>query len=154
IPGSRTTNTLPGIPGVPIGRPLDFPGDPTLFTGAHLMTILPSLRANLAGSLNSADPSVSGIEVGKQGTLRPVQVPTWSAQHVNAGIQRQIATDFVVSADFVYRHFIHLGATSDLNHFDSVRGPVIPKCTGEAQMNDPRVICSNGAINIQESSGH
>src|SRR5262249_30094740 len=39
IPGSRTTNTLPGIPGVPIGRPLDFSGDPTLFTGAHLMTI-------------------------------------------------------------------------------------------------------------------
>jgi hypothetical protein len=136
IPGSRTANPLPGIPGVPIGRPLDFPGDPTLFTGAHLMTILPTLRANLAGSLATADPSVRGIEVTKQGTLNPSHVPTSSAQHINVGIQRRLGTDFVLSADFVYRHFIHLSGASDLNHFDSARGPVIPRCVSEAQVND------------------
>src|SRR5262249_868460 len=72
---------------------------------------------------------------------------------INAGFQREIVKDFVLSADFVYRHFIHLGFTSDLNHYESIRGPVIPRCVGEAQMSDPRALCSNGSINIQESAG-
>ena len=41
---TRIANPLPNIPGVPFGMPLNFT-NPTLFTGAHLMTILPALRA-------------------------------------------------------------------------------------------------------------
>jgi hypothetical protein len=33
----------------------------------------------------------------------------------------------------------------DLNHFNSVRGPVIPKCTA-AQQNDPQALCTTGPI--------
>jgi hypothetical protein len=153
VPGTRVLNTLPGIAGVPVGTPLDFSRDPTLFRGADLLTILPARRAALTASLATADRSFSGIELAKQGTLSPVNVPSWSAQHINAGVQRQIAADFIISADFAYRHFIHLGSTPDLNHFESVRGPVIPRCVGEAQMNDPHLFCSNGSINILESSG-
>ena len=48
--GTSILNTLPGIPGVPLGRPLDFRGAPTLFTGADLMTILSAIRASLVQS--------------------------------------------------------------------------------------------------------
>src|SRR5262249_45002038 len=73
-----------------------------------------------------------------------------SAVHASIGVQREIARNFVLSADFVYRHFIHLmGAPVDLNHYNSVRDPVIPKCVG-AQATDPYAICSNGSINVQE----
>src|SRR5215471_6633565 len=42
-----------------------------------------------------------------------------------------------------------MGAPVDLNHYNSVRGPVIPKCAG-AQAADPSAICSLGSINVQE----
>ena len=67
-------------------------------------------------------------------------------------MQREIARDFVLSADFAYRHFIHLGWPLDLNHFNSVGGPVIPKCSG-SQQNDPQALCSTGPINIWQAAG-
>jgi hypothetical protein len=81
-------------------------------------------------------------------------VPPWSAQHLNAGFQRQLARDFVVNADFVYRHFIHggLGPNGiDLNHFNSVHGPIIQTCIGD-QQNDPQAICSTGPINVWQAA--
>lgn len=68
------------------------------------------------------------------------------------GLQRQVARDFVVSADLAYRHFIHIGWPLDLNHFNSARGPVVPKCTG-AQQNDPGALCSAGPINVWQVAG-
>jgi hypothetical protein len=59
-----------------------------------------------------------------------------------------------VSADFAYRHFDHLGLGQlDLNHFNSARGPVIPRCLNDAQRNDPHAICSTGPINVQTNAG-
>jgi hypothetical protein len=59
----------------------------------------------------------------------------------------------VVSADLVYRHFLHIPQGDgfiDLNHFNSVHGPVIPKCTG-TQAADPQAMCSLGAISVYEA---
>jgi Carboxypeptidase regulatory-like domain len=153
ISGSSISNCLPGIPGVPVGTGLNFPNTPTLFTGANLLTCLPAIRAKLIQDLANADPSIQAIQLAKQASgLNPVDVPTSSALHINLGIQREIARDFVVSADFAYRHFIHLGLGQiDLNHFNSAR-PVIPKCTN-AQRNDPQALCSAGAINVQNAAG-
>jgi hypothetical protein len=72
-------------------------------------------------------------------------------------VQRQIARDFVVSADFAYRHFVHTAREGlialDLNHFNNtIRGPVIPKCTG-AQASDPHAVCSLGPINVMAAPG-
>lgn len=73
-------------------------------------------------------------------------------------MQRELARDFVVSADFAYRHFVHLtlGSAVDLNHYNSfvngVRNPVLPVCTA-AQKNDPQAVCASGAINAQEWQG-
>jgi Carboxypeptidase regulatory-like domain len=151
IPGSSIA--CPVSPVCPPGTGLNFTS-PTPFTGSNLMAILPAVRADLVQRLANADRSVQTIQVTKTGTLNPAQVPSSSALHVNLGVQREIAPNFVVSADFAYRHFIHLGfgAAIDLNHFDSTRGPVIPKCM-RAQRDDPQALCSNGPFNVLVPAG-
>jgi hypothetical protein len=150
IAGSSIPNPLPGIAGVPLGRILNFTGAPTLFTGADLLDILPAVRASLLQNLSNSGPSVPAIEVTKQlsaqlGAVTPASSTSSSGLHASMGVQREIARDFVVSADFVYRHFVHLGLGVDLNHFNSTQGPVIPLCTA-AQKSDPQAICSLGPI--------
>ena len=150
--GTSIPNTLPGVPGVPLGRPLNFPGNPTLFTGANLMAILPGIRASLVQGLANADRSVRSIQITKQApaAIFPADVPNPSALHASLGVQREIVKDFVLSADFAYRHFVHApenGGAFDVNHFNSVRGPVIPACS-PVERNDPQALCSNGPINV------
>jgi hypothetical protein len=160
FPGSALQNTLPGIPGVPVGASLDFShGSPTLFSGADFLMILPLLRSGLVQSLANANPAVQAIQLTKQaGTgVFPSGYKTSSALHSSVGVQREIARDFVLSADFAYRHFEHLTLGNvDLNHYNSflngVRHPVIPVCTAE-QQTDPQAICSNGPIDAQEWQG-
>ena len=156
VPGSFIA--CPVSPVCPPGTRLDFKS-PTLFTGDDLMAILPAVRADLLRNLANAARSVQAIQVTKTGTLNPAHVPSPSALHFNLGFQREIARDFVVSADFAYRHFIHLalggtaGGAIDLNRFDSkTRGPVIPKCMS-AQRDDPQALCSNGPINVATPAG-
>ena len=156
IPGSSITNPLGGITGVAAGVPLQF-NAPTLFSGADLMAILPSIRADQQQKPTyTGDSAVQAIQITKQAAtgLYPVNVPTWSAQHFNLGFQRQIARDFVLSGDFVYRHFIHggLGASGvDLNHYNSVQGPIVQTCT-PAQRNDAQALCSTGPINVWQAA--
>lgn len=155
--GSSILNPLAGIPGVPLGRPLNFIGIPTSFTGANLLSILPAIRANLTQSLSNAAPGVQAIQVSKQASgpgIFPVDYQgPGSALEASAGVQREIARDFVLSADFAYRHFIHLDlggvgkAGIDLNRYNSIHGPAIPGCVG-AQVNDPQAICSAGPIDV------
>jgi len=153
--GTSIPNTLPGVPGVSLGRALDFRGAPTLFTGADLMNILPAIRVSLVQSLANAKPAAHAIQVSKQAPgfgISPADVPNPSALHANLGLQREIARDFVLSADFAYRHFVHVGqgGALDLNHFNSTRGPVLPFCT-PTQRTDSQALCSLGPINVQEA---
>jgi hypothetical protein len=153
-PSTRIPNPLQNLPGVNPGAPLNFTS-PTLFTGALLMTILPGVRANLLqqrGDPNNRDFSVRNIEVDKLGSVSASDLATPYAIHLNLGTQREIAHNLVVSADFVYRHFLHIPFTADYNHFQSVRGRVIPQCIG-TQRDDPRALCSAGAISVLTSSG-
>jgi hypothetical protein len=161
-PGSGRQNisvtSISNCRGVPAGTALRFPAStPTLFTGEDLLSCLPAIQAELIQKLANADTSIQAIQLSKQASgLTPVDVPRSSALHVNLGIQREIARDFVVSADFAYRHFIHLGLGQlgqiDLNHFNSARGPVIPRCA-DAQRSDPNALCSTGPINVQTAAG-
>jgi hypothetical protein len=145
------------------GSPLNITGSPTQFTGADLIATLPAIRAGLASSLANSGPALQAIQVYKQtvgGTtngLFPEYVPNPSAQHFNAGIQREIVRDFVLTADFVFRHFIHGGLGPgglDLNHYNSVRGPVIPACANATQRNDPLALCSTGSITVWEATSN
>ena len=122
--------------------------------GKTVIAILPAIRTGLTQGLANADQTVQAIQISKQAAARvlPVDVPSPSALHANLGVQREIARDFVVSADFAYRHFVHVSTALDLNHFNSIRGPVIPVCNA-AQRNDPQALCSLGPINVQEAPG-
>jgi len=157
LPGSIVPNPIPGIPGLPVGAPLDL-RVPTLFSGNLLNTLLPLIRASAIQTLNvnpnNTDLSVRNIDVFKTGTDLFVDdfVPS-SAQHLSVGIQRQVTSDFAVTADFVYRHFLHETLRGvDLNHFYAVNGPVIPACTA-ANAEVPGVECSNGPIQATISGG-
>lgn len=153
ISGSRLTNCLSNIPGVPVGAPLNFPNTPTRFTGANLLACLPTIRAELTANLANGDQSIQAIQLTKQGTVFPQDLPPWTALHFNFGVQRELMKDFVLSADFALRHFDHIGQIFDLNRFNSARGPVIPRCQSDAQRNDPNALCSTGAINMLVNAG-
>jgi hypothetical protein len=148
-------NPLTDVPGVPQGTLLDLP-NPTLFTGATSLQILPTIRADLArarGDPNNRNFSVTNIEADKQGSIAASDVPNPSATHVSIGVQREMARNLVVSADFVVRKFSHIGTPPgllDVNHFSSVSGRVLPICS-EMQQEDPKALCSLGPI--WETSG-
>ena len=144
-------NPLTNIPGVPQGTLLQF-FSPTAFSGASLVEALPTIRADLAaqrGNPNNTDFSVTNIEADKQGSVVNTHMPDASSTNFSLGFQRQLATDFVVNADFVYRHFAHIGGSPqliDANHFFSAHGPVLPVCTTAAKRSDPKALCSLGPI--------
>src|SRR4029077_4284387 len=85
------------------GTLLNF-SNPTTFTGASLLQILPVIRGDLAqlrGDPNNRDFSVRNIEVDKQGSVDATHLPSLSATHFSLGVQREIVRDLVVSVDFV-----------------------------------------------------
>jgi Carboxypeptidase regulatory-like domain len=139
------------------GTLLDF-SNPSTFTGASLLQILPTIRANLTqlrGDPNNRDFSVTNIEMDKQGSVDAVDFPSVSATHFSFGVQREVAHDLVISADFVLREFRHIGPPPglvDANHFSSADGPVLPFCT-DAQRTDPAALCSLGPIFVNSGIG-
>ena len=149
-------NPLTKVPGVEQGTLLKFLS-PTAFTGDSLMQALPSIRANLAaqrGNPNNTDFAVTNIEVDKQGSVVDSHMPNASSVHLSFGVQREIARDFVINADVVYRHFAHVGGPQlvDVNHFSSARGPALRICEG-AERTNPKASCSLGPINLTSGIG-
>lgn len=161
LPGSIIPNPIPGIPFVPVGTPLDFQS-PTPFPGAALVAILPLVRAatiqQLGVNPNNTDLSVRTIDVFKTGTeLFSKDFTPGKAQHFSIGVQRQLTKDWALSADFVYRHFLHQQLRDeDLNHYyryiDGVQTPVIPFCPGDLVL-APKAPCSNGGVGVIISGG-
>lgn len=158
LPGSIVPNPIPGIPGLPVGAPIDL-RVPTVFSGNLLNAILPLIRAAATQQLHvnpdNTDLTVRNIDVFKTGADLFVDdfVPA-QAQHFSIGVQRQVTRDFAVTADFAYRHYIHEKLRGvDLNHYNAVAGPVIPACT-PAQATVPGVACSNGPIDATISGGN
>ncbi len=158
FPGSAIVNPLSDIPGVALNTPLEFRGNPTLFTGARLLEILPVTRAELARRLDPSNRNlaITNIEADKTGLVYQEFTPNQYGIHLNAGVQREIFPHWVMSADFAFRRFIHTAGGPagflDFNHFNSVRGPVLPRCVG-AQRDDPKALCSLGPINVFANFG-
>ena len=149
--GAGIENPLNNVPGVPQGTLLNF-FNPTNFTGSALLEALPAIQASLIalrGNPNNRDPSVTNIEVDKQGSFVDAHLPNASSSQVNLGMQREVARDLVVGVDLVFRHFSHTGDSYpnllDADHFYAARGPVLPLCSA-GQQSDPGVSCSLGPI--------
>jgi outer membrane receptor for ferrienterochelin and colicin len=133
---------------------------PTVFNGADFEAILPTLQAAATQQLqinpNNTNLAIRNINVFKTSPGQDIFVndfrPPYS-QQASLGLQRQVTNDLVVSADFVYRHFLRERIRgTDLNHWLSVTGPVIPACTG-AEAANPLAECSTGPIDFDVSGG-
>jgi len=137
------------------GSPLDF-SQPTAFTAAQLLRILPGIRADLAGALNpgNRDFTVLNINRTKQGTnLSDPSNEIPSAIHVTVGFQRELARGLVLSTDFVWKRFSHTFINGiDYNRFRSAQGPVIPTCS-DATRDEVHALCSNGSLMFDTTSG-
>jgi len=137
-----------------------------VLTAGGLAAILPALRAATVAQLGTGqDLSIRGVEVFKTtglpdfgGIFSPDTVTPYSI-NASAGIQRELASNLVVSADFVMRRSLNFGglhntAIVDENRYDrfinGVRTPVIPVCVG-AQAADPKALCSTGPIAVSHS---
>ncbi len=150
LPGSVVPNPFPFISSIPQGTPLDF-RTPTIFSGTLLNLLLPLIRSAAIQQLHvnpdNTDLSIRNIDIFKTGTDLFTRdfVPS-SAQHFSLGLQRKVTTNLIVTADLVYRHFLHERLRGiDLNHFHAVGGPLIPACP-DADKTVPGVECSNGPI--------
>jgi hypothetical protein len=76
-----------------------------------------------------------------------------SAVHINLGIQHELASDFVLGADVVWKRFSRTFINGvDYNRFHSAAGPVIRRCS-EAERTDVHALCSNGPIMFDSTSG-
>lgn len=155
---------------------INFVSTPTSFTGQDFLPLLPGLRANLASRFgNGTDLSVRGIETIKQGDqiLDPDATTGYSIQ-VNAGVQRELRSNLVLTADYVMRRYVNIGALQgvfllDRNRFNRptvtgvdpntgvvsfVRNPIIPLCTpAQSIALNPADQCSTGPINVYHTYG-
>ena len=140
----------------PLGDAYGLPGV-TNFTGAEMVGLIPQFYAGAQAALGppgNTSLAIRNINIFKSGTDIIAQDfrPPYS-EHASIGIQREVRTDFVVTADFVFRQYLHTPIRyMDLNHFDSAAGPVIPACA-PAQILDPTAECSNGPIQGLISGG-
>jgi hypothetical protein len=141
---------------------IQFTSAPTNFTGAMAEQLLPILRAQLTQVLHinpaNTDLSIRNINVfkttnGTNGDLIANNFKVPYSEHFSIGAQHQISNDFVISADFVYRHFVHNQLYGiDLERYQGL-APVLPRCTA-AQATDPTAGCANGPITGLLSSGN
>jgi hypothetical protein len=160
FPGVFYINGQGAVTPVNIGDPLPY-GVLTNFTLGQFMQVynqqFPLLQAALAPK-NLNDLSVRNIQLAKTGTyLYPRNYPTQRSYQMSLGVQRELSSNMVVSADFVRRVFVDtLIGDEDWNRYNrfinGVRSPVIPVCQG-AQSADPNAQCSTGPMTFWTPGG-
>ena len=138
----------------PAIQPAGFSSEPTGFTGASLVHDL-GLFTNLAEQTFNSGLKFPNVDLFKTGQgLIPQNFRLPYSEHVSIGIQREIRSDLVVSADFVFRQYMHqLINEADLNHYNSAAGPIIPKCGNGQALAVPLVECSVGPMETEISGG-
>ena len=118
------------------GRPLQF-RQPTPFTGADLLAVLPAIRSGLEAAIapDNRDYSVRNLDRTKEGAnLYDPWYSTPSAVHVGIGIQRELPAGIVVSADVVWKRFADTYINGiDYNRWNSARGPGDPAVHARAR---------------------
>ena len=134
-------------------QPTSFSSEPTTFTGQGLLNYLTIFVNQAQAKLDSGLPG-QNIDLFKTGQgLIPSNFKLPYSEHASIGVQRELRSDLVLSADFVFRQYMHqLINDVDLNHYNSAAGPIIPKCTpAQALLNN--VECSTGPIEAEISGG-
>jgi hypothetical protein len=137
------------------GQRLQFT-QPTPFTGAQLVMLIPQIQQSLLQSLSpdNRDLSVRNIDLLKRGNnLVDPGYAVPSSRHLSVGVQREVARGLVLSADVVWKRFSNTFINGiDYNRWNSASGPVLAVCA-PTQRRDVHAICSNGPIFFDTSSG-
>jgi hypothetical protein len=161
-------------PGSTVAQPitLNFT-QPTTFTGQDAINQISGIRGQLASRWGTGqDISIRGVEVIKQAVgsagegIFMSDLTTGYTFQATLGVQREIARNMILSADFVRRRAVHFGGTEagfgvDLNRASRAlvlatdpvtqvvtftQNPVMPFCTTVTQLNTPKFPCSSGAF--------
>jgi len=139
----------------PLNSFLAFTSIPTRFTGANLLAILPGIRADLLSQLNPNNRDFSVLNIDRDKAASNLSDPFYQtpyALHFSLGVQRELARDLVLTADFAWRRFLHTFINGiDYNRFNSPH-PVIPKCK-PAQASNLTAACSLDAITFDSTTG-
>jgi len=149
FPNISQINGFGNLP--PSLQPTALSSEPTTFTGAELNQLIPQFYAGAQAELGppgNTSLAIRNINIFKTGTELLAQNfrPPYS-EHASIGIQREVRSDIVISADFVFRQYLHqIIRDTDLNHYYSAAGPVIPACTSAAEAANPLAECSTGVI--------
>jgi hypothetical protein len=158
LPGSLVPNPIPGIPGVDQGTPLEFNSNPTEFRAGYVVPMLGPITDALAQELASfgspTDLTLRGVNLFKTASdLYPMNYRPPQSQHFSLGVQQRVKNDWVIDANFVWRHTINLDMNNiDYNHWNAAQGPVIPVCNGDQAL-DPTAECSSGPIEMRTPAG-
>jgi len=145
---------------------------PTTFSGQDAINGIPGIRNLLASRWGTGqDISIRGIEVTKQAVgasgegIFLSNFTTAYTFQVTLGVQREIAQNMILTADFVRRRAVHFGGSEagfgvDINRFQRPRvtsvdpitqtvtfvpDPIIPACTTQ-QVLTPKFPCSSSLI--------
>jgi len=158
LPGSLVPNPIPGIPGVDQGTPLEFNSNPTEFRAGYVVPMLGPITDALAQAIASfgspTDLTLRGVNLFKTASdLYPMNYRPPQSQHFSLGVQQRVKNDWVIDANFVWRHTINLDMNNiDYNHWNAAQGPVIPVCNGDQAL-DPTAECSSGPIEMRTPAG-
>ena len=129
-------------------RPLEFLR-PTPLTGADVVAILPSIRADLLQTLNPGNQDFRfatsiaprKVRISRPGLRDAVCCPRESR------IPARARATLVLSADVVWKGLDHTFINGiDYNRWNGRSGPVIRRCSTIAERNEPQAMCSNGPI--------
>ncbi|MGH9853980.1 MAG: carboxypeptidase regulatory-like domain-containing protein, partial [Blastocatellia bacterium] len=154
------------------------PATGTPMTAQQLVSLISQIKATEAARLgNAKDISIRNIEIFKTNGIGAGifdhDTRTPYTIHATFGMQREVARNMVVSADFVMRRGVAFGGPHgffeiDNNRFNRARvtatdpitqvvtfvqNPIIPQCT-VAQRADPKAQCSNGTLTVAMSASN
>ncbi len=159
---------------------INFPSAPTAYSGERFVAELPAMRAFANALLGKGtDLSVRGVERLKTtgnsafGTVYDPNTVVPYSMNISAGVQRELAPNLVLQADFVMRRSVKFGGLHatffiDRNRFNRARisqvdpvtgrgnpspNPIIPVCAGAQQL-DPKALCSIGEIAVSHSGAN
>jgi hypothetical protein len=144
-------------------QPTALSSEPTTFTlqeFQHLFPVFLSGAEEELGPPGNTSLAIRNINLFKsapESALIPTNFRLPYSEHASVGVQHQLRDDLAISADFVFRQYMHqLITAADLNHYYSIQGPVIPRCTSAAQQLDTSAECSAGVIeaNLGDARSH
>jgi hypothetical protein len=134
---------------------------PTKLTTAQALQLITQQGSVIQGQFNQlAAAGVIGADVFKTVTQNSVlidpNIKIPYSETISLGVQRELPWNMAVTADFVFRRYLHSFFQRDRAFFNrpaSLGGPLVRQCANAAEATNPTVRCLNGPFEVVEGSG-